>query len=614
MISAKYSRVPAEENDGWNEEQETEDGDEDGDFEKENSRGGKLKSTCGKVSAFAGISKPYTVLVWISTLLFSLYVGVQIGKAGANSSNVAYRTSDDNSKQFHPTPVGNGKLSSTNYDNVDVALPQSQGIKIHGEYEIKDSDSDNDVYSDNKNDDSEFPSDDEIMMASSNTPSNSLNSDCEGRRVFLQRLPAMFNWKLCDLLFKEDATTYDYTCPQIDAFRPARLPKDQFPPSMLPFHDYLFDSSQFDVNSIINYRIEHSECRVFSREEADLVYNQVFLAPFAFAYWGNRFGIRGNKLVIQAMFEYLYHVMRTGQTPLPESVDILRRDVRAIQDDVKVITQLPDSKEWGRCNGCDHFMINSRISHDFHHFLHVAGGREEAFNHTEWDNVKFFAVEGSFIETEWPHFQGIPYPGHVHPSSLQSFNQLKTLLEERKRPYVMSMVMARRKNRNANINRCKEFPDVCYFMKCSVRKDDPCSKGAAFLLEVMANSRFCYEPHGDSPTRQGYFDAISMGCIPVVPDNTSFIGYNTHLPDASEYTIIAKTFDSAIEQITQMGEEGYQKMFTKLLEVVPRVLYAQQDADFDDSVTVLMKNLGCKVAKEKAEFQGIENYRLPSYC
>lgn len=35
---------------------------------------------------------------------------------------------------------------------------------------------------------------------------------------------------------------------------------------------------------------------------------------------------------------------------------------------------------------------------------------------------------------------------------------------------------------------------------------------------VYSHSLFCAHPHGDSPTRKGFFDSLLFGCIPVVLD------------------------------------------------------------------------------------------------
>eukprot|EP00511_Aplanochytrium_stocchinoi_P009436 CAMPEP_0204868084 /NCGR_PEP_ID=MMETSP1348-20121228/25506_1 /ASSEMBLY_ACC=CAM_ASM_000700 /TAXON_ID=215587 /ORGANISM="Aplanochytrium stocchinoi, Strain GSBS06" /LENGTH=533 /DNA_ID=CAMNT_0052020879 /DNA_START=39 /DNA_END=1641 /DNA_ORIENTATION=+ len=413
---------------------------------------------------------------------------------------------------------------------------------------------------------------------------------CAGRRVFVQKLPPVFNFKLCEMIYKEDAINlWDYTCPQTEAFTGTRerLKIDELPASMFSFKDFVYDSSQFDLNSIINYRLERSECRVYSRADADLVYNQIFLEPLAAAYLRKPSTTHDASVEIRSLFHYLYHVMRTGKVVWPNPVHDIKTDIEAMEKNLLAILQLPDSEEWNRCKGCDQIVVNSRIPHDFHHFTHLVGGAQRLFREEEWKNVNFISIEG-FTKEEmnmFPYFNGVPYPGHIHPSNLQELRNLESIVRERKRKHTISIIGKRRRARAPLMNTCDKLPDSdCIAMTCS-GPNSPCkTHGAITLLEIMVESKFCYEPHGDSPTRQGYFDAISVGCIPVVPDNTSVVGYmKYHLPQPEKFTLFAPNIKDALLQIEQMGESGYQKMFNNLIQVLPRIVYAREDVPFDDA-------------------------------
>jgi len=417
----------------------------------------------------------------------------------------------------------------------------------------------------------------------------------------------------------------DYICPQIHAFRRERLDMEEIVPSMVDYQDVLYDTSQFDVNSIINYRIENSECRIFSREEADIFYVDFFLGPLAAAAWKDSHYLSNAKGRWTMLFDYVHHVMRTGQSPLPESFDMRQDDGDGLIKALDVLRNLPDSKEWKRCHGCDHFMVSGRIGMDFKKMGGILSnkGTKGLLPPQKWQNVTFLSIEGDSPSTKsYPFFTGIPYPGHIHPASLSSLNHLRKLISIRRKQHMISFVGMPMRKRAVAIDQCQKMPDsTCVFMPCNRKADSLCkTHGAVTVLEVYANSAFCYEPHGDSPTRQGYFDAISVGCIPVVPDTKSFDGYGLHIYDATKFTLIASDINEAVEKINELGKEGYARMFQNLLEALPHLVYAHQDTGFDDAISIMMKGIDCKAKKRQNMIFGASNYsavdavKLPIYC
>ena len=65
--------------------------------------------------------------------------------------------------------------------------------------------------------------------------------------------------------------------------------------------------------------------------------------------------------------------------------------------------------------------------------------------------------------------------------------------------------------RNSILEWCAEYSE-CHEHNCN-RKDDCVDNHA--ILETYSRSVFCLQPNGDTPTRQGWFDALLSGCIPV---------------------------------------------------------------------------------------------------
>jgi hypothetical protein len=52
------------------------------------------------------------------------------------------------------------------------------------------------------------------------------------------------------------------------------------------------------------------------------------------------------------------------------------------------------------------------------------------------------------------------------------------------------------------------------------------------LLSAMYQSEFCLQPPGDSPTRRSFFDAMLVGCIPVIfQKEAAWSQYVHHLPE-----------------------------------------------------------------------------------
>jgi len=85
------------------------------------------------------------------------------------------------------------------------------------------------------------------------------------------------------------------------------------------------------------------------------------------------------------------------------------------------------------------------------------------------------------------------------------------------RPLLVSFIGAPRRTqleRVALIRGLTKCPNCGVF---DVRGTGPLADGVA-MAWVYSHSIFCAHPHGDSPTRKGFFDSALYGCIPLVLD------------------------------------------------------------------------------------------------
>jgi hypothetical protein len=64
---------------------------------------------------------------------------------------------------------------------------------------------------------------------------------------------------------------------------------------------------------------------------------------------------------------------------------------------------------------------------------------------------------------------------------------------------------------------CLQFPSDCFLNE--MKAHESASAPADWSIPLV--STFCLTPPGDLPTRKGFFDALLMGCIPVVCDRLS---------------------------------------------------------------------------------------------
>eukprot|EP00928_Gymnodinium_smaydae_P086608 TRINITY_DN7089_c0_g1_i1.p1 TRINITY_DN7089_c0_g1~~TRINITY_DN7089_c0_g1_i1.p1 ORF type:complete len:560 (+),score=106.29 TRINITY_DN7089_c0_g1_i1:115-1794(+) len=78
---------------------------------------------------------------------------------------------------------------------------------------------------------------------------------------------------------------------------------------------------------------------------------------------------------------------------------------------------------------------------------------------------------------------------------------------------------------------CKDRPHLCALYALESRMGRDLENAIGEMYAMVMGSTFCVNLPGDSPTRKGIFDALVLGCIPVITKDLSVSGYSWHLDD-----------------------------------------------------------------------------------
>mmetsp|Transcript_60323 Transcript_60323/g.161884 ORF Transcript_60323/g.161884 Transcript_60323/m.161884 type:complete len:528 (+) Transcript_60323:61-1644(+) len=88
---------------------------------------------------------------------------------------------------------------------------------------------------------------------------------------------------------------------------------------------------------------------------------------------------------------------------------------------------------------------------------------------------------------------------------------------------------------------CRSRPNHCALYDTGLRADSSddtfFENKAANMYKMILASTFCLQPPGDTPTRKGIFDSLTLGCIPVIFDQNSMAWYEVHLPNWQQVAV-----------------------------------------------------------------------------
>ncbi|GAA5887176.1 hypothetical protein JCM16303_002216 [Sporobolomyces ruberrimus] len=115
--------------------------------------------------------------------------------------------------------------------------------------------------------------------------------------------------------------------------------------------------------------------------------------------------------------------------------------------------------------------------------------------------------------------------------------------------------------------------------------------------EHMEQATFCPMPAGDSPTRRAFYEALLLGCIPVLFREHSYgrlFPSSPEINDMSKYTIFIEENDvtnsvgpSVIERLEQVSPSRIRKMQEHIRKITPQLQWSLPDQDlwFDPTIT-----------------------------
>mmetsp|Transcript_22013 Transcript_22013/g.61893 ORF Transcript_22013/g.61893 Transcript_22013/m.61893 type:complete len:485 (-) Transcript_22013:154-1608(-) len=366
------------------------------------------------------------------------------------------------------------------------------------------------------------------------------------------------------------------------------------------YQHLVYATDQFDVHNIFDRRLLSSKCRVSERSSANLFY-----APIHFASLTGRLVYKTKNeeikkfisLFIPLVSAYSLHVIRTGVEVDLEKTRQFDK-LKVLRAENARLAALPSTPEWNRCGGCNHFIVNRRIGR---FQARLVGTLIHMFGSTHpFHRMQFLAIEESH---EIGHTDAVPYPGHVHPSSEQQLAEWMCKMQKKQRLYDLAVVTGYRKYRDKLMRSCEMSPrcNLVYLepptpnprrggykcRNCTVTMESNLS----VILEALSSAKYCYQPRGESPTRQSYFDSIAMGCIPIVSSLQAYRTYHLAMVDIESFTLQARSFRSAMLLIDREDEVRYAVLQQNLLRNAPSALYSTRDLCFPDSLLRVLGSL-----------------------
>ncbi|URE25221.1 Exostosin family, partial [Musa troglodytarum] len=320
------------------------------------------------------------------------------------------------------------------------------------------------------------------------------------------------------------------------------------PANLLP---YWYSTDQFSLELIFHRRILAHRCRT-----ADPSAAAAFYIPF---YAGLSVG------------KHLW------------SGDAASRD----RDSALLLRWIKEQSPWKRSNGSDHFIALGRISWDFHRsgndgwggsFLNMAG----------MEKVTRLIIERN------PSDKGrrSTVSDGVPPRTAAEVRQWQRFVLNRNRSTLFVFAGAPRPQvkddfRGFLFKECKRAgKGTCRSLDWwKVRRQNRSSAAMRLFLD----SAFCLQPKGDSYTRRSMFDCMLVGAVPVVFWRHSAYGqYEWYLPGSGEgregeWSVFIDSREvkngtvSVKEVLEGIGEKRAREMRERVVEMIPRLLYAAAD-------------------------------------
>ena len=207
-------------------------------------------------------------------------------------------------------------------------------------------------------------------------------------------------------------------------------------------------------------------------------------------------------------------------------------------------------------------------------------------------------------DVQYPHLVSIPYSSSIHASSGPRFLKLHTTVNRSVLAAFVGSPHAKNATTGAGgkyatarskiLDECQADSRRCSNLFIHGKKN---RLACGQIASEYANATFCLQPGGDSPYRKGLYDALLLGCIPVVLSlyNTRVApmhfwpGYQRNsIVVLNETAYLQPGATTLLDQLAAIPLQRIQKMRAVIARNVHRLQYARRDYP-DDAVDLLLK-------------------------
>ncbi|XP_071707267.1 xyloglucan galactosyltransferase XLT2 [Rutidosis leptorrhynchoides] len=376
------------------------------------------------------------------------------------------------------------------------------------------------------------------------------NIQCSAGKIFVYNLPSFFNTELlenCHELNPWGSRCDTYSNDGLG--RPATKLAGVIPESL---SGAWFWTDQFASEIIYHNRMLNYRCRTLEPESATAYYIPFYAGLAVGKYlWTNNYTSEDRDRHCEMMLKWVH-----------------------------------EQPYWKKSDGWDHFLTMGRITWDFRRSKEQDWGSRCIYL-PGMRNITRLLIE----RNSWDYFDvGVPYPTGFHPTSPSDVATWQEFVRTRTRDTLFCFAGATRgliKNdfRGILLNQCYNSSGSCRVVDCGGSK---CSNGTSLILESFLGSDFCLQPRGDSFTRRSIFDCMIAGSIPVFFWNrTAYSQYEWFLPGQTDsYSVFidkkevlnGKSIKGVLEKF---GQNEVRKMREKVIEYIPRIVYAKPHEGLD---------------------------------
>ncbi|KAG0607376.1 hypothetical protein M758_8G023300 [Ceratodon purpureus] len=389
-----------------------------------------------------------------------------------------------------------------------------------------------------------LPEESEGEVASPNFSSQA-DQYCDGRRIYIYKLPAEFNvligkecekwkfpfWSMCDDIFNDGFGLQ------------MNLSADPVASQLLQPPSAWYKTDQFSLEVIFHHRLLTYPCYTEDPDQASMFY-----APFYHALDLTRYLFNGDLAVRDHLTE-------------------------------RFVAWLRNQRAWQLTQGKRHVLVLGRIIWDFFRTPPSTWG-SSLLALPEMKNVTKLLIERivSMDDTV-----AIPYPTNFHPSSNAELQLWQATVRNANRTQFVSFAGSDRGRNLTEMVRGALFNQCTRSSKCKqlICTQKLCGDNAQTIYKLALESVFCFQPAGDSFTRKGIFDTLLSGCIPVLFGPEQGVKqYLWHLKgNGSNYSVLlnghAVTYDhyDVIAHLERIPKAEVERLQKNIVQLLPSLLY-----------------------------------------